>query len=97
MYLPLTEPNLATFGHRNFQSPTNGIRQHWEIENRLHWVKDVTFGEDAAPLSNYNAATNWSIIRNIALNLARKGGYDSLTKAQRFLAHDIDKLFLLLE
>ena len=75
----------------------NGIRHHWGIENRLHWVKDVTFGEDAAPLTNYNVATNWSIIRNIAINLARKGGYDSLTKAERFLAHDIGKLFLLLE
>jgi hypothetical protein len=49
-------------------------------------------------IGNYNnAATNWSIIRNVAINLARKGGYDSLTKAERFLAHDIDKLFLLLE
>lgn len=75
----------------------NGIRQHWGIENRLHWVKDVVFGEDNAPLSNYNVATNWSIIRNIAINVARKGGYDSLTKAERFVAHDIDKLFLLLE
>ena len=76
---------------------TEGIRQHWGIENRLHWVKDVIFGEDAAPISNYNAATNWSIIRNIALNIARMSGYDSLTKAERFLAHDIDKLFSLLE
>jgi len=74
-----------------------GIRQHWGIENRLHWIKDVIFGEDIAPFTNCNAATNWSIIRNIAINLARKGGYDSLTKAKRFLAHDIDKLFLLLE
>ena len=74
-----------------------GFATHWGIENRLHWVKDVIFGEDAAPFGNCNAATNWSIIRNIAINLARKGGYDSLTKAQRFLAHDIDKLFLLLE
>jgi len=38
-----------------------------------------------------------SIIRNIAINLARKGGYNSLTKAERFLAHDIDKMFLLLK
>ena len=76
---------------------TEGIRQHWGIENRLHWVKDVIFGEDAAPFSNSNAATNWSIIRNIALNIARMSGYDSLTKAERFLAHDIDKLFSLLE
>ena len=74
-----------------------GIRQHWGIENRLHWVKDVIFGEDAAPFSNSNAATNWSIIRNIAINIARMSGYDSLTKAERFLAHDIDKLFSLLE
>ncbi len=29
-------------------------------------VKDVIFGEDAAPFSNYNAATNWSIIRTIS-------------------------------
>jgi predicted transposase YbfD/YdcC len=74
-----------------------GFATHWGIENRLHWVKDVIFGEDNAPLSNCNVATNWSIIRNVAINLARKGGYDSLTKAERFLAHDIDKLFLLLE
>lgn len=75
----------------------DGIRQHWGIENRLHWVKDVIFGEDAAPFTNYNAATNWSLIRTIAINVARMCGYDSLTKAERFLAHDIDKLFSLLE
>lgn len=74
-----------------------GIRQHWEIENRLHWVKDIVFGEDAAPFKDLNAATNWSIIRTIAINVARISGYDSLTKAERFLAHDIDKLFSLLE
>jgi hypothetical protein len=60
-------------------------------------VKDVIFGEDAAPLSNYNAATNWSFIRTIAVNVARMCGYNSLTKAERFLAHDIDKLFSLVE
>ena len=60
-------------------------------------MKDVIFDEDAAPFSNSNAATNWSIIRNIAINIARMSGYDSLTKAERFLAHDIDKLFSLLE
>lgn len=60
-------------------------------------MKDVIFGEDAALFSNYSAVTKESIIRNVAINLARKGGYNSLTKAERFLAHDIDKLFLLLE
>jgi len=75
----------------------DGIRQHWGIENRLHWVKDLVFGEDAAPFRNYHAATNWSIIRTIAINIARMSGYASLTKAERFLAHDIDKLFSLVE
>ena len=74
-----------------------GIREHWGIENRLHWVKDVILGEDAAPFKDYNAATNWSLIRTIAINIARMCGYDSLTKAERFLAHDIDKLFYLVE
>lgn len=74
-----------------------GIREHWGIENRLHWVKDMIFGEDAAPVSDRNAATNWSLIRTFAINVARMGGYDSLTKAERFLSHDIDKLFFLLE
>lgn len=41
------------------------IRSHWGIENCLHWVKDVIFGEDAALLKDFNAATNWSIIRNM--------------------------------
>ena len=74
-----------------------GIREHWGIENCLHWVKDVIFGEDAAPFRNYNAATNWSFIRTIVINVARLAGYDSLTKAERFLGHDINKLFSLLE
>lgn len=74
-----------------------GIRGHWGIENCLHWVKDAIFGEDAAPFSHYNAATNWSLIRTIAINVARMSGYDSLTKAERFLAHDIERLFSLLE
>lgn len=74
-----------------------GIRKHWGIENRLHWVLDVIFGEDAAPFKDYNAATNWSLVRTFAINAARMGGYDSLTKAERFLSHDIDKLFSLLE
>ena len=52
---------------------------------------------DAAPFRDYNAATNWSFIRTLVINVARMGGYDSRTKAERFLGHDIDKLFSLVE
>lgn len=70
-----------------------GIRGHRLIENRLHWVKDVVLGEDSAPFSSPNAATNWSIIRSFNLNLLRRRGYRSITKALRLLRHDLDQLF----
>ena len=73
------------------------IRRHWRIENRLHWVKDVVFQEDTLPLKHHNAASNWSLLRNIAINLARQHGYDSLTKAERFLSHNIPQLFSLFQ
>jgi len=73
------------------------IRGHWGIENRLHWIKDVVFQEDTSPLSHHNAARNWSLLRNIVINIARQHGYDSLTKAERFLCHNIPQLFSLLE
>lgn len=70
-----------------------GIRRHRDIENRLHWVKDVVFGEDAARCPQHNAATLWSIIRTIVINLVRSSGHASLTKALRLLRHDIQALF----
>jgi len=73
------------------------IRGHWRIENCLHWVQDVVFKEDTLPLKHHNAASNWSIIRNIVINIAHQHGYDSLTKAKRFLAHNIPHLFSLLK
>lgn len=74
-----------------------GIHGHREIENGLHWVKDVVFGEDAARFRADNAATNWSIIRTIVLNLLRQQGYRSLTKALRLLRHHLEQLFYILK
>jgi predicted transposase YbfD/YdcC len=47
-------------------------RGHWHIENRLHWVLDVTFGEDRARIAKKNGAENLALVRKIALNLLRK-------------------------
>lgn len=74
----------------------DAIRGHRDIENRLHWVKDVVFGEDTAPFRAYNAATNWSIIRTFVINLLRLQGYRSLTKAMRLFCHDLEQLFSLM-
>lgn len=48
------------------------IRNHWGIENGLHWVLDVTFGEDATRVRMGNAAENLSTIRKTALNLLKR-------------------------
>jgi predicted transposase YbfD/YdcC len=52
-------------------------RAHWGIENSVHWVLDVIFGEDTRIIWDHNIAHNEAIIRKMALNLLRKY---SLTK-----------------
>jgi predicted transposase YbfD/YdcC len=47
-------------------------RKHWHIENKLHWVLDVQFGEDQAQKRERNAAANVSILRRAAINLMKK-------------------------
>jgi hypothetical protein len=53
------------------------------IENRLHWVKDVVFKEDASRVYQGNTPANFSIVRAIAINIFRQNGYDSVTTHQR--------------
>lgn len=47
------------------------VRAHWGIENRLHWMLDVVFAEDANRTRTGNGPANLSLIRKIALNLVR--------------------------
>jgi predicted transposase YbfD/YdcC len=53
------------------------IRQHWGIENSLHWVLDVAFHEDQSRKRAGHAAQNFSLINRIALNLLK---HDESTK-----------------
>ena len=69
-----------------------GIRSHWAIENCLHYVKDVTFHEDASRIRSGNASGNMSIVRNIALSAFRKHGYGNIAQAIRLSSHDIPLL-----
>ncbi len=48
------------------------IRQHWGIENKLHWVLDVGFGEDLSRKRAGHAAQNFSLLNRIALNMLKQ-------------------------
>src|SRR3954451_23397638 len=54
------------------------IRQHWAIENAVHWVLDVTFREDDSRVRDQCAARNLAVLRRMAINLV---GRDGSTKA----------------
>ncbi len=47
------------------------IRSHWAIENSLHWVLDVTFGDDRSRLRTGHGAKNMAVVRHFAINLVR--------------------------
>lgn len=47
------------------------VREHWGIENRLHWTLDVVLDEDLARNRKDNAPANLAILRRLALNIAR--------------------------
>jgi predicted transposase YbfD/YdcC len=47
------------------------VRSHWAIENSLHWVLDVTFGDDQSRLRAGHGARNMAVVRHFAINLVR--------------------------
>ena len=47
------------------------IRAHWEVENKVHWVLDVTFKEDDSRIRKEDGAENVGVIRRFCLNMAR--------------------------
>ena len=47
------------------------VREHWGVENGLHWTLDVSFGEDWSVIRVGHAAENMSTLRRLALNLVK--------------------------
>jgi len=71
------------------------IRQHWDIENKLHWSLDVTFNEDRCRIRKDHAAENIVALRHIALNLLRQESSYRLSLRQKRLLCSLDEHYLL--
>ena len=64
------------------------VQGHWCIENRLHWVRDVTRDEDRSQVRTGNAPRVMAALRNIALSLLRLAGWTNIAEAPRHHARD---------
>jgi predicted transposase YbfD/YdcC len=75
------------------------VRGHWHIENRLHWVLDVAFGEDESRVRIGHGAENFALLRRMAINLLRRapgGKRDGPTVKRRHAMWDTDYLKIVL-
>lgn len=61
------------------------VRGHWGIENKIHYVRDVTFGEDASRTRTRHGAQNMATLRSVAMNFLRRTG-TSIADARRSMA-----------
>jgi predicted transposase YbfD/YdcC len=71
------------------------VRQHWHIENTLHWSLDVTFNEDHSRIRKDHAAENIASLRRVALNLLRQEPSRLISLRQKRLLCSLDDSYLL--
>lgn len=62
------------------------VRSHWSIENKSHWVRDVTYDEDRSQVRNSEIAQLMALFRNISIGLIRFDGFNNIAKANRYYA-----------
>jgi predicted transposase YbfD/YdcC len=84
-YLSSLKPIASRIAH--------AIRTHWGIENKVHWILDVTFGEDKNQLSE-NGAENFSLLSKIALNLLKQDKTVKLSIPNKRFRASMDQAYL---
>jgi predicted transposase YbfD/YdcC len=72
------------------------LRSYWQIENRLHYPRDVTLHEDQTRFKKLSAAHNMAILNNLVLSLIAKSDFPFVPSARRFFAAHPDQALALL-
>lgn len=68
---PITRYYISNMGKVTADQSNKLVRNHWGIENHLHWHSDVTFSEDSCRIRKGNAALNMNLIRKKALQMVK--------------------------
>jgi hypothetical protein len=82
-----TEVSYAVTSLKPERAAASGLlrmtREYWGIENKLHWVRDVTFGEDDSQVRTGSAPQVCAALRNLVVALLRASGAQNLAAALR--------------
>jgi hypothetical protein len=65
---------------------------YWGVENKVHYVRDVTQGEDTSRIRTSPLIQIWALARNFALNLYRNKGFQNMAQAQRRAGFSLNTL-----
>jgi predicted transposase YbfD/YdcC len=68
------------------------IRGYWGVENKVHYVRDVTQGEDKSRIRTNPLPQIFAVARNLALNLYRDAGFDNMAQAERKCKYGLDRI-----
>ncbi|GAB7040391.1 MULTISPECIES: ISAs1 family transposase [Catenuloplanes] len=72
------------------------IRGHWSIENKIHWVRDVTYDEDRSQIRTGTGQQVMAALRNAAIGALRPAGVTNIAAANRHHARDSTRPLALL-
>ena len=72
------------------------IRSHWHIENKLHWVRDVTYQEDDSRIRTGSGPHVMASLRNLAISILRLAGHTNIAHATRHHARHPERPITLL-
>ncbi|CAL9371596.1 ISAs1 family transposase [Streptomyces sp. enrichment culture] len=72
------------------------IRGHWGIENSSHYIRDVTFAEDASTVHTDNAPRAMATFRNLAIGTLKILGADNIAKTTRAIRHEPERALAIL-